>query len=69
MSIPRSWADFVREMDAIAGSQVTVRGPDTRSVVTGPDGRYRLTGLRPGAYTVSADVPVVLAGRASIEPQ
>lgn len=69
VSIPRSWTDFVREMDAIAGSQITVRGPDTRSVVTGPDGRYRLTGLRPGSYTVSADVPVVLAGRASIEPQ
>ena len=69
VSIPRSWTDFVRELDAIPGSQVMVSGPDTRSVVTRSDGRYSLTGLRPGSYTVTAQLPVTLAGRASIEPQ
>jgi len=35
-----------------------MRGPSgDRTVVTGPDGRYRATGLRPGAYTVSMEHP------------
>lgn len=49
----------VRTSDGIVLPQVvlTVRGPGgTRSVVTGPEGRYRAA-LPPGAYTVTAETP------------
>ena len=37
---------------------LTLRGPDrTRSVVTGPDGRFHFADLPPGRYTLSADLP------------
>jgi len=42
---------------------LVVRGPDAaRTVVTGPEGRYRVTGLTPGHYRLDLVVRDVLTG-------
>jgi hypothetical protein len=45
----------------LIGVRVTLAGPQRGSATTDREGRYRITGLRPGTYRmtlVSSDVPV-----------
>ncbi len=41
----------------LAGARVALNGPTEVSMLTGPDGRYAFTALRPGDYTLSMTVP------------
>src|SRR5687768_5669327 len=47
-----------REGAALPHVVLLVSGPSgSRTVVTGPEGRYRASALAPGAYTVAVDQP------------
>jgi len=45
----------------LAGVIVRVSGPAARSERTGVAGRYRVAGLPPGTYTISASQPGMVA--------
>jgi outer membrane cobalamin receptor len=55
----------VRTSDGVPLPQLvlTLAGPSgLRTAVTGPEGRYRASGLAAGAYTLSAETPGLVAG-------
>ena len=45
----------------LPGVTLTLSGPAQRTVVTDPEGRYRLTGLPPGTYEVQAELDAFAA--------
>lgn len=52
---------------SVAGAVITVRNTDigtTRTLTTGPDGGFRVTGLGSGAYTIDAKAPGLATRRA-----
>jgi iron complex outermembrane receptor protein len=53
----------------LAGAIVRVSGPAARSERTGVAGRYRVSGLPPGTYTISASHPGMVAVEQSLELQ
>jgi vitamin B12 transporter len=64
-------AGSVRTADGMALPQIvlTLGGPaGQQTVVSGPEGRFRVSGLTPGAYTVSLNAPgFVLASEGRVE--
>ena len=71
---PGVLAGSVRTREGAALPQVVlvIEGPTgTQHIVTGPDGRYRVAGLAPGAYALRPEVPgfvVTPAARADVGP-
>jgi hypothetical protein len=51
------WIDFEREYVPVSGATVTVKGPVERSIVTGQDGRYVVTDLQSGRYSIILTPP------------
>lgn len=51
----------------LPGATVAVRGPLERAVLSGTNGLYRIAGIEPGAYTVSAKMPGYAPVERSIE--
>jgi hypothetical protein len=51
------WTDFAREYVPVPGARVTLKGPVERSVVTGQDGRYLVSDLQAGRYSIIAAPP------------
>ena len=62
------WADYEREFTGVPGAQVTFQGKATRSVTTEDDGRYVVTGLPAGEYTVTVDPPAAIPELSSARP-
>jgi len=69
VQMPVRWVDFSRDFDPIPAARVTLSGPERRSVITGPDGRYSVADLLHGRYTVSVAAPGTLPQLGTIEPQ
>lgn len=51
------WIDFMREYTGVPDAQVTLEGPARRSILTGPDGRFVIENLPPGAYRATISTP------------
>jgi hypothetical protein len=54
------------DMSDSSGITVTLSGTEARGVQTAAGGTYEFTGLKPGAYMVTAEVPGTLEGRQSV---
>jgi hypothetical protein len=67
VEMPVRWVDFNRDVDPIPAARVTVNGPEPRSVMTGADGRYTLSGLPHGLYTVNVALPGTLPQLGEVE--
>lgn len=62
------WEDYTREFVGVPDAQVTFRGKTTRSVTTGADGRYVVTGLPAGDYTITVNPPAAIPELGPAEP-
>lgn len=66
--MPVRWVDFSQDFGPVPAARVTVTGPATRSVTTGPDGRYVFADLPHGLYTVNVELPRALPQLDPIPP-
>lgn len=66
--MPARWVNLDQDFDPVPAARVTANGPQRRSVLTGADGRYSMTDLPQGLYTVSVAWPSAIPQLADVQP-